>query len=64
MAYEVLSDAKFRVVRDAENSSYHLQVGFGDHFRTFVTMKTGKMDQLRAQAYQEAQQASGEQPGA
>ena len=57
MSYEVLPDAKFRVVRDAELGHYHLQVGFGSHFRSFYTLKTGKLDQLRAQAAQDARQA-------
>jgi len=61
MGYEVLPDAKFRVVRDAELGHYHLQVGFGNHFRSFYTLKTGKLDQLRAQA---AQDARGDEPQA
>jgi hypothetical protein len=63
MSYETIPDAHFRVVRDAENGHYHLQVGFGNHYRSFVTMKAGKLDQLRAQAAADARQASGEASG-
>ena len=63
MSYEVLNDAHFRVVRDAEAGSYHLQVGFGDHYRTFSTMKTGKLDQLRAQAAADARAAEEQTSG-
>jgi len=61
MSYEVLPDAKFRVVRDAELGHYHLQVGFGNHFRSFYTLKTGKLDQLRAAAAQDAREADSQQ---
>ena len=64
MGYEVLPDAKFRVVRDAELGHYHLQVGFGNHFRSFYTLKTGKLDQLRAQAAQDAREQDQPQAGA
>lgn len=57
MSYEVASDASFRVVRDSDAQLYYLQVGFGDHYRTFASMKTGKLDQMREMAKVEAQQA-------
>ena len=56
MGYEVVPEAKFRVVRDAEQGHYFLQAGFGDHFRSFASFKLGKMDMLRDLAKQEAQQ--------
>lgn len=64
MAYEVLSDAKFRVVRDSDGGAYHIQVGFGNHFRTFAGLKLGKLDQLRELARLEAvsQQAAPAEP--
>lgn len=54
MALEVCDDAVFRLVRDGDNGLYYVQVGFGDHFRTFGALKTGKLDQLRAQAQEES----------
>lgn len=63
MGYEVIPEAKFRVVRDSEQGHYFLQCGFGDHFRSFASFKLGKMDQLRDLAKQEAQQSpSPDQP--
>ena len=56
MSQEICSDAKFRVVRDSEAGHYYLQVGFGDHYRSFGTFKLGKFDQLREMAKVEAQQ--------
>ena len=56
MSQEVCSDARFRVVRDADAGHYYLQVGFGDHFRHFGAFKLGKFDVLREQAKVEAQQ--------
>ena len=55
MSQEVCSDAHFRVVRDAEAGHYYLQVGFGDHYRSFSAFKLGKFDVLREQAKVEAQ---------
>ena len=60
MGYEVIPEAKFRVVRDAEQGHYFLQAGFGDHFRSFASFKLGKMDMLRDLAKQEAQQTPAE----
>ena len=57
MSQEVCSDAKFRVVRDAEAGHYYLQVGFGNHYRSFTAFKLGKFDVLREQAKVEAQRA-------
>lgn len=62
MGYEVVPEAKFRVVRDAEQGHYFVQAGFGSHFRSFASFKLGKMDQLRDLAKQEAQQTSTDQP--
>ena len=58
MGYEVIPEAKFRVVRDAEQGHYFVQAGFGSHFRSFASFKMGKMDQLRDLAKQEAQSQS------
>lgn len=60
MSYNVLSDAKFRVVEDSENGHVLIQVGFGQHFRTFAAMKSGKLNQLRALAAEEANAAAAE----
>lgn len=54
MSQEVMTDASFRLVRDDDQGLYLVQVGFGQHFRTFAAMKTGKLDQLRAQAQKDA----------
>ena len=63
MSYNVLSDAKFRVVEDSENGHIHIQVGFGDKFRSFAVMKSGKLNQLRAEAALAAQpQTQADQP--
>ena len=56
MSQEVCSDAHFRVVRDGEAGHYYLQVGFGNHYRSFSAFKLGKFDVLRDQAKQEALQ--------
>lgn len=58
MSQEVCSDAHFRVVRDGEAGHYYLQVGFGDHYRSFSAFKLGKFDVLREQAKVEAQKAA------
>lgn len=56
MSQEVCSDARFRVVRDGDAGHYYLQVGFGNHYRSFAAFKLGKFDVLRDQAKQEALQ--------
>lgn len=60
MGYEVIPEATFRVVRDADQGHYFVQAGFGSHFRSFASFKLGKMDQLRDLAKQEAQQQPAE----
>ena len=54
MSQEVCTDAVFRLVRDSDAGHYFVQVGFGDHFRSFSALKLGKMDVFRDQAKQEA----------
>lgn len=61
MSQEVVQGAEVRLVRDSDAGLYLVQIGADGAFRTFASMKLGKMDQLRAEA-QAQQQQTAQQP--
>jgi hypothetical protein len=56
VATETFDNASLRVVRDEDQGLYLIQIGVEGAYRTFATMKLGKMDQLRAQAREQSEQ--------
>ena len=58
MADEVFENVPIRVVRSESQGAYLIQLGVEGAYRTFASMKLGKLDSLREQARQAATQES------
>jgi fluoride ion exporter CrcB/FEX len=50
MADEVFDSVPIRVVRSEDQGAYLIQIGVEGAYRTFASMKLGKLDFLRDQA--------------
>ena len=58
MSDEVHENVPIRVVRSESQGAYLIQIGVEGAYRTFASMKLGKLDFLREQARAQASQAS------
>ena len=54
MSDQVFDDVALRVVRSEDQGAYLIQIGVEGAYRTFASMKLGKLDYLRACAREQA----------